>query len=136
MSPASSSFVLDTGVEDLSLSQELPPVIDEPVMTYSRAKLLEEARRSLASTDGGKMAASIVVIGTFEKNLFLRSSPKPVCTGHVDAGKSTLMGRLMYELGQLEEKQRIANERTSGKLGKSSFSWAWGLDALSEERDR
>ena len=42
----------------------------------------------------------------------------------------------MYELGQLEEKLRIANERASDKQGKSSFSWAWGPDALSEERDR
>ena len=66
MSPTSSSFALDTGVAVLSLSQELsPPVVDEPVMTYSRVKLLEEARRSLTSTDGGKVNASMVVIGTF-----------------------------------------------------------------------
>ena len=54
----------------------------------------------------------------------------------MDAGKSTLMGRMLYELGQLEEKQRIANERASDKIGRSSFAWAWGLDALGEERER
>ena len=37
--------------------------------------------------------------------------------GHVDAGKSTLMGRLLYELGRMDEKKRIANERGSSKLG-------------------
>lgn len=57
-------------------------------------------------------------------------------TGHVDAGKSTLMGRLLYELGHLDEKMRIANERGSSKAGKSSFSWAWGLDGTTEERQR
>jgi len=56
--------------------------------------------------------------------------------GHVDAGKSTLMGRLLYELGRLDEKTRLANERGSDKIGKSSFSWAWGLDGTTEERER
>lgn len=57
-------------------------------------------------------------------------------SGHVDAGKSTLMGRLLYELGNMDEKTRNANERASNKAGKSSFSWAWGLDGTTEERDR
>lgn len=56
--------------------------------------------------------------------------------GHVDAGKSTLMGRLLYELGRLDEKTRRANEKGSGKIGKASFSWAWGLDGTTEERER
>ena len=59
-----------------------------------------------------------------------------MCEGHVDAGKSTLMGRLLYELGKMDEKKRIANERASGKIGKSSFSWAWEFDGTSEERER
>ncbi|KAF8076074.1 P-loop containing nucleoside triphosphate hydrolase protein [Lyophyllum atratum] len=46
------------------------------------------------------------------------------------------MGRLLYELGRLEEKTRVANERGSSKAGKSSFSWAWGLDGTTEERER
>ncbi|KAF9569398.1 EF Tu GTP binding domain-containing protein [Agrocybe pediades] len=46
------------------------------------------------------------------------------------------MGRLLYELGRLDEKTRRANERASDKLGKSSFSWAWGMDGTVEERER
>lgn len=57
-------------------------------------------------------------------------------TGHVDAGKSTLMGRLLYEIGELSEKEKTANERGSKKVGKGSFAFAWGLDALGDERDR
>jgi elongation factor 1 alpha-like protein len=56
--------------------------------------------------------------------------------GHVDAGKSTLMGRLLYECGQVEEKRRRDHERASEKAGKASFSWAWELDAGTEERER
>lgn len=46
------------------------------------------------------------------------------------------MGRLLYELGRIDEKKRIANERGSSKIGKSSFSWAWELDGTTEERER
>lgn len=46
------------------------------------------------------------------------------------------MGRLLYELGEMDEKRRVANERASGKIGKSSFSWAWEFDGTTEERER
>ncbi|KDQ64952.1 hypothetical protein JAAARDRAFT_117557 [Jaapia argillacea MUCL 33604] len=46
------------------------------------------------------------------------------------------MGRLLYELGRVDEKKRAANERASSKIGKSSFSWAWQLDGTAEERER
>ncbi|EKM80415.1 hypothetical protein AGABI1DRAFT_58185 [Agaricus bisporus var. burnettii JB137-S8] len=46
------------------------------------------------------------------------------------------MGRLLYELGRVDEKTKRANERGSSKVGKSSFSWAWGLDGTTEERER
>jgi elongation factor 1 alpha-like protein len=56
--------------------------------------------------------------------------------GHVDAGKSTLMGRLLYELGRTDDKRHATNERAAEKLGKASFSWAWEMDASTEERER
>ncbi|KAJ3506778.1 hypothetical protein NLJ89_g6680 [Agrocybe chaxingu] len=93
-------------------------VLDEPPkMSIAREKVLEEARRAL-DTEEEKKGISIVVIG------------------HVDAGKSTLMGRLLYELGRLDEKTKRSNERGSEKIGKSSFSWAWSLDGTTEERER
>ena len=46
------------------------------------------------------------------------------------------MGRLLYDLGRINEKTRLANERGSNKAGKGSFIWAWGLDGTTEERDR
>ncbi|KAI0347453.1 hypothetical protein BDW22DRAFT_1321345 [Trametopsis cervina] len=46
------------------------------------------------------------------------------------------MGRLLYELGRMDEKKRVANERASSKIGKSSFSWAWEFDGTTEERER
>ena len=60
-----------------------------------------------------------------------------VCNkGHVDAGKSTLMGHLLYLLGEVNEKTMKKYERDSSKIGKSSFAYAWILDETGEERSR
>ncbi|KAH7344847.1 P-loop containing nucleoside triphosphate hydrolase protein [Rhizoctonia solani] len=96
-----------------------PPEEAPPKITIARERILEEARREATSGDAdGRKRLSLVVIG------------------HVDAGKSTLMGRLLYECGQVEEKRRREHERASEKAGKASFSWAWELDAGAEERER
>lgn len=57
-------------------------------------------------------------------------------TGHVDAGKSTLMGRMLAELGEMSERAVNNNQRQSEKMGKGSFAYAWAFDALPEERAR
>ncbi|PWN28545.1 hypothetical protein BDZ90DRAFT_238871 [Jaminaea rosea] len=59
-----------------------------------------------------------------------------VVVGHVDAGKSTLMGRVLHEAGTLSDREHMSNERASQKLGKGSFAYAWALDASEEERSR
>ncbi|GAA5828764.1 hypothetical protein JCM11251_005863 [Rhodosporidiobolus azoricus] len=59
-----------------------------------------------------------------------------IVVGHVDAGKSTLMGRLLAELGETSEKEVNNFQRQSEKIGKSSFAYAWTFDALEEERER
>ena len=59
-----------------------------------------------------------------------------VCTslGHVDAGKSTLMGHLLYQLGFVGKKAMHKFEQDSRKAGKGSFAYAWVLDETEEER--
>lgn len=69
-----------------------------------------------------------------------RSAEKPklnlVVIGHVDAGKSTLMGHFLYALGQVNERTMRKFERDAQKIGKGSFAYAWVLDETGEERDR
>lgn len=64
--------------------------------------------------------------------------PKPhlnmVTIGHVDHGKSTLMGRLLYETGAVKEED-IKKFEAMGDKGKT-FKFAWVMDALKEERER
>ncbi len=59
-----------------------------------------------------------------------------VTIGHVDAGKSTLVGRLLFEHGEISE-QIIKNLKAEAdKLGKGTFEFAFVMDSLKEERSR
>lgn len=53
--------------------------------------------------------------------------------GHVDSGKSTLMGQLLYLLSN--QKIRL-EEKEAERQGKKSFEFAWLLDSSTEERQR
>ena len=59
-----------------------------------------------------------------------------IIVGHVDSGKSTLTGHLLYLLKQLDEKTMHRNEKDSSQSGKASFKFAWAIDETKEERDR
>ncbi|CAH0722858.1 unnamed protein product, partial [Brenthis ino] len=59
-----------------------------------------------------------------------------VVIGHVDAGKSTLMGRLLCDLGEVSQRTLHKYEQESKKIGKQSFMYAWVLDETGEERVR
>ncbi len=59
-----------------------------------------------------------------------------VVIGHVDHGKSTLMGRLLYDTGVIDEQTIRKLKHASTKSGKSSFFLAWVMDATEEERLR
>lgn len=59
-----------------------------------------------------------------------------VVLGHVDAGKSTLMGRMLYETGMVGDREVSKAQKEAKALGKGSFAWAWMLDERPEERKR
>jgi len=59
-----------------------------------------------------------------------------VIIGHVDHGKSTMVGHILYRLGYIDPKQMAELEEEAKKKGKESFKYAWLLDKLKEERER
>ena len=58
-----------------------------------------------------------------------------VVVGHVDAGKSTLIGQLLVQLHQIDPKTIRKYEREAQIMGKSSFYLAWALDENMAERE-
>jgi elongation factor 1-alpha len=59
-----------------------------------------------------------------------------VVIGHVDSGKSTTTGHLIYKCGGIDKRSIEKFEKESADLGKSSFKYAWVLDKLKAERER
>ncbi|KAK1925077.1 hypothetical protein DB88DRAFT_437513 [Papiliotrema laurentii] len=103
-------------VDEAEQEREREKYREKPGLNMKQEELVAKVRKE--EEESGKKGVSLIVVG------------------HVDAGKSTLMGRLLYDIGELTEKEKTANERGSKRAGKSSFAFAWGLDALGDERDR
>merc|ERR1719240_2526628 len=59
-----------------------------------------------------------------------------VVIGHVDSGKSTSTGHLIYLNGGIDERTIQKFQKEAELIGKGSFAFAWVLDKLKAERDR
>jgi len=59
-----------------------------------------------------------------------------VVIGHVDSGKSTTTGHLIYKCGGIDERTIEKFEKEAAEMGKGSFKYAWVLDKLKAERER
>ena len=59
-----------------------------------------------------------------------------VFVGHVDHGKSTTVGRLLYDTGHVEEQALRKLKEKAQELGKVGFEFAFVMDNLKEERER
>jgi len=59
-----------------------------------------------------------------------------VVVGHVDSGKSTTTGHLIYKCGGIDKRTIEKFEKESTEMGKGSFKYAWVLDKLKAERER
>ena len=59
-----------------------------------------------------------------------------VFIGHVDHGKSTTVGRLLYDTGNVDEQAMKKLKEKAQQLGKSGFEFAFVMDNLKEEQER
>ncbi|KYO19043.1 HBS1-like protein isoform X1 [Alligator mississippiensis] len=110
-----SKSALPSQTTQVSEEQSAAPT---PVKKSSKMKQQIDVKAELEKRQGGKQLLNLVVIG------------------HVDAGKSTLMGHLLYLLGNVNKRTMHKYEQESKKAGKASFAYAWVLDETGEERER
>jgi elongation factor 1-alpha len=59
-----------------------------------------------------------------------------VVIGHVDSGKSTSTGHLIYKCGGIDKRTIEKFEKEASESGKGSFKYAWVMDKLKAERER
>lgn len=116
--------------------------------TPSAAQVYED---SFVGTSGGSTPASgsstpkfgsgrshsrLDIIDEYRKRVSEKPILNMVVVGHVDAGKSTMMGHLLFLLGQVNQRTMHKYETEAQSKGKASFAFAWVLDETKEERDR
>jgi len=65
-----------------------------------------------------------------------KPSMNVVFVGHVDAGKSTTVGRLLYDSGAVPEQEMKKLKEEAQKHGKVGFEFAYVMDKIKEERER
>jgi elongation factor 1-alpha len=59
-----------------------------------------------------------------------------VFVGHVDHGKSTLMGRMLFETGVVSPQELDKFKKLAAELGKGTWEYAYATDSSPEERKR
>jgi translation elongation factor EF-1alpha len=109
----------------------------------------------LVNASGTPIYLSSISSGTSSLSSSLSSTPQPpiplevrdwvenmkprlsvVVVGHVDAGKSTLMGHLLADLGIISSRTIAKFAKEAKECGKASFAYAWVLDESASERAR
>lgn len=66
----------------------------------------------------------------------IKSHLNLVFVGHVDAGKSTMGGNLLYLTGMVDKRTLEKYERDAKEIGRDSWYLSWALDSTQQERDK
>lgn len=71
-----------------------------------------------------------------DKSDELKSHLNIVFIGHVDAGKSTMGGNLLYLTGMVDKRTLEKYEREAREAGRESWYLSWALDSTAQEREK
>ncbi|KAH3685600.1 hypothetical protein WICPIJ_003430 [Wickerhamomyces pijperi] len=111
--------------------------------SQSKQKAKEEEVKLSEAVSSLKITPKSVTKPKFKTDIqaeLLKRKTKPntsfVIIGHVDAGKSTLTGRLLLDQKIVDKNTYTKLQREAEKQGKGSFSLAWVMDQSPEERSR
>lgn len=103
-------------------------ISDAPKQNVEKEKSFPKKTKAFKKVDISKEIST--------NSLYSKPHKSFVVIGHVDAGKSTLMGRLLYDLKVVDAKTVNKLVREAEKSGKGSFALAWIMDQTTEERSR
>merc|ERR1712147_292205 len=75
-------------------------------------------------------------VSTSRETMAEKTHMSVVICGHVDSGKSTTTGRLLFELGGIPEREMQKLKEEAERIGKGSFAFAFYMDPQKDERER
>lgn len=101
-----------------------------PTSTLNKADARAEARRA----DLVAQEQQADVDEDTLKDMYGKEHVNVIFLGHVDAGKSTLGGSILYASGMVDERTMDKYKRESREAGRESWYLSWALDTTKEER--
>lgn len=104
----------------------VPEVVSVPIELPKENKKLKQQKKVLVAEETQKRK---------NKNDRRRHIHLAVC-GHVDSGKSTLLGHLLHLHGRVSDQLLRKYAKQANDIGKGSFAYAWVMDASEGERER
>lgn len=111
----------------------------QPSGGFHRRHRRQEGRgKDTLPTEGGEpwLTQGLCVFASQVETMGEKEHLSIVICGHVDSGKSTTTGRLLFELGGIPERDMEKLKQEAERLGKSSFAFAFYMDRQKEERER
>lgn len=70
------------------------------------------------------------------KEIYGKEHVNIIFIGHVDAGKSTLGGAILYATGMVDERTMEKNKKEAKDMGRETWYLSWALDLTKEERSK
>lgn len=70
------------------------------------------------------------------KEIYGKEHLNIIFIGHVDAGKSTLGGSILYATGMVDERTMEKNKKEAKEMGRETWYLSWALDLTKEERSK
>ncbi|KIW59169.1 translation elongation factor Tu, variant 1 [Exophiala xenobiotica] len=114
------------------------PAVKPKAKETPKPKTTSVARgvQALSIQDTPKVKSKNIDVVSEYKKIKRKNAANFVVIGHVDAGKSTLMGRLLFDLKAVDQRTMDKYRKEAERIGKGSFAFAWVLDQGTEERAR
>ncbi|SJX65169.1 probable SUP35-eukaryotic peptide chain release factor GTP-binding subunit [Sporisorium reilianum f. sp. reilianum] len=126
--------------ESPALAATAAPKTESKVASLSSKPVATE--RATTNADQILAEASKVTDEETLKDLFgensdaLKSHLNIVFIGHVDAGKSTMGGNLLFLTGMVDKRTMEKYEREAKEAGRESWYLSWALDSTAQEREK
>jgi peptide chain release factor subunit 3 len=119
-------------VEKTEASGNTSPTSGRSSPVPSKAEQKAEARRAdlVAQEQAAEVGEEVL------DEIYGKEHVNVIFLGHVDAGKSTLGGSILYASGMVDERTMEKYKRESKELGRESWYLSWALDQTKEERSK
>ncbi|QRV90969.1 Elongation factor Tu GTP binding domain [Ceratobasidium sp. AG-Ba] len=143
--PAAASVPVSSQAPESAVPVPKPAAAKEPATTRGKDKFDFTASKAKTNVDAVAEETKALVDEDTLKDLYgdsaaidpnVKQHLNVVFIGHVDAGKSTMGGQLLYLSGMVDKRTMEKYEREAKEAGRESWYLSWALDSTPQERSK